>query len=156
MVMDTSRLRAAVFERSGVAIDENDPIMAVLAVSAEQTEEIGRRLLAKTSPVRIAVVTGSIAFVFATIGAWLAWQVSQRHFEQVHAAWLRQQSDPQRIALLASEEGKAAVQLAELGVARILVRCDGRRSWIIRDGYCVPATPDGRPDGFRVSSETTR
>ena len=29
--MDTRRLRAAIFERSGIAIDEHDPIMAVLA-----------------------------------------------------------------------------------------------------------------------------
>jgi len=34
MVMDTRRLRAAIFERSGIAIDEHDPIMAVLAASA--------------------------------------------------------------------------------------------------------------------------
>ena len=156
MVTNMSRLRAAVFERSGVAIDENDPIMAVLAVSAEQTEEIGRRLLAKTSPARVAVVTGAVALAFATIGAGLAWQVSQRHVERDRAAWLQEQSDPRRAALLASEEGKAALQLAELGVARILARCEGRRSWRIQEGYCIPVTPEGRPDGFRVANEIRR
>lgn len=156
MVTNTSRLRAAVFERSGVAIDENDPIMAVLAVSAEQTEEIGRRLLAKTSPARVAVVTGAVALAFATIGAGFAWHVSQRHFERDRVAWLLAQSDPRRAALLASEEGKAALQLAELGVARILARCEGRRSWRVREGYCIPVTPEGRPDGFRVGNEIRR
>ncbi len=156
MVTDMNRLRAAIFERSGVAIDENDPIMAVLAVSAEQTEEIARRLLAKTSPVRVAVVTGAVALAFATIGAGLAWQVSQRQFERDCAAWLQEQSDPRRAALLASEEGKAALQLAELGVARILARCEGRRSWRVREGYCIPVTPEGRPDGFRVGNEIRR
>lgn len=156
MVTDLSRLRAAVFERSGVAIDENDPIMAVLAVSAEQTEEIGRRLLSKTSPVRVAVVTGAVALAFATIGAGVAWQASQRYFERERAAWLQEQSDPRRAALLASEEGKAALQLAELGIARILARCEGRRSWRVREGYCIPATPEGRPDGFRVGNEIRR
>ena len=30
MKMDTARLRATIFERSGIAIDEHDPIMACL------------------------------------------------------------------------------------------------------------------------------
>ena len=153
---DTRRLRAAVFERTGIAIDEHDPIMAVLAVSAEQTEEIGKRLLAKTSPVRVALTTGAIALVFAAIGAGLAWQLGQQAFQRHRAAWLQEQADPGRAALLESEEGKAALQLAELGVARMLARCEGRRSWRIREGYCVPATPDGRPDGFRVGTEIRR
>lgn len=154
--MDISRLRAAIFERTGIAIDESDPIMAVLAVSAEQSEEIGRRLLGKISPVRVAVTTGAVALMFALVGAGLGWQLACGRSQQERVAWLQQQADPRRAALLASEEGKAAVHLAELGVARILARCEGRRSWRIREGYCVPATPDGRPDGFRVSNEIRR
>lgn len=154
--MDISHLRAAVFQRTGIAIDEHDPIMAVLAVSAEQTEQIGRRLLAKTSPVRVAVTTGAIALLFAAVGAGVAWHLGQHQMQHDRATWLRQQSDPQRAALLASEEGKAALYLAELGVARMLARCEGRRSWRIQEGYCVPATSDGRPDGFRVSNEIRR
>ena len=156
MVTETRRLRAAIFERTGIAVDEDDPIMAVLAVSAEQTEEIGRRLLVKTSPARVAIATGAIALIFAVVGAAVAWQLSQRRFERDLAAWLQQQSDPRRAALLASDEGKAALRLAELGVARLLATCGGRPSWRIHDGYCVPTTPDGRPDGFRVSTETRR
>lgn len=156
MVTDISRLRAAIFERTGIAIDESDPIMAVLAMSAEQSEEIGRRLLGKISPVRVAVTTGAVALMFALVGAGLGWQLAYGRSQQERAAWLQQQADPRQAALLASEEGKAAVHLAELGVARILARCEGRRSWRIREGYCVPATPDGRPDGFRVSNEIRR
>ena len=66
--MDTRRLRAAIFERSGIAIDEHDPIMAVLAASAEQTEEIGARLLSRTSPVRVAVAVTVAAAIFAAAG----------------------------------------------------------------------------------------
>lgn len=40
--------------------------------------------------------------------------------------------------------------LAELGVAGLLAKCSGRRSWRIEDGYCVPVRPNGQPDGFRV------
>ena len=156
MVKDVSRLRAAIFERTGIAIDETDPIMAVLAVSADQTEEIGRRLLRKVNPVRVAVTTGAVALMFAVVGAGLGWQLAYGRSQQERAAWLQQQADPRRAALLASEEGVAAVQLAELGVARILAKCEGRRSWRVREGYCVPATPDGRPDGFRVSNEIRR
>ena len=39
--------------------------------------------------------------------------------------------------------------------AALLANCNGRRSWSVQDGYCVPATPDGRPDGFRVGDNRT-
>ena len=156
MVKDTSQLRAAVFERTGIAIDEKDPIMAVLALSAEQTEEIGRRVLANTGPMRVAAAVVAAGLLFAAIGARVAWNLGQRQLEQARVEWVAQQADPRRAALLASEEGKAGLQLAELGVAGILARCDGRRSWRVREGYCLPATADGRPDGFRVSKEIRR
>ena len=155
MVSDTRRLRAAIFERSGIAIDEHDPIMAVLIASAEQTEEIGARLLNRTSPVRIVVATAVVALLFAAIGASGAWYAAQRQFEGSRAQWLQQQADPRRAALLASDEGKAAVHLAELGVAGLLANCNGRRSWRVQDGYCVPMRPDGRPDGFKLGKEGT-
>lgn len=151
MVTDTSRLRAAIFERSGVAIDEHDPIMAVLAVSAQQTEEIGRRLLARTSPLRVGTATAVTALVFALVGATAAWHIGERRLEEARAEWLQQQGNPQLAALLASDEGKAGVHLAELGVAELLANCSGRRSWHVKDGYCIPATPSGQPDGFRVT-----
>jgi hypothetical protein len=155
MVTDTRRLRAAIFERSGIAIDEQDPIMAVLVASAEQTEEIGARLLNRTSPVRIVVATAIVALLFAAIGASGAWYAAQRHLEQVRAQWLQQQGDPRLAALLISEEGRAAVRLAELGVAGLLAKCNGRRSWRVQEGYCVPMRPDGRPDGFKLGKEGT-
>jgi hypothetical protein len=36
-------------------------------------------------------------------------------------------------------------------VAALLINCNGRRSWRVQDGYCVPVTADGQPDGFRVA-----
>lgn len=150
MVMDASRLRAAVFERTGIAIDEHDPIMAVLAVSAQQTEEIGSRLLARTNPVRVAAATAAVALVFAMTGGVAGWQLGQRSLEEARGEWVRTQADPRRAALLVSDEGRAGLRLAELGVARLLANCSGRRSWRVQEGYCIPATPEGRPDGFRI------
>lgn len=150
MVMDTRRLRAAVFERTGIAIDEQDPIMAVLAVAAEQSEEIGARLLSRTRPARVALVTAGVALVFALAGCAAGWHMGARGLEEARAEWGRTQANPRVAALLASGEGKAGLRLAELGVARLLADCSGRRSWIVQDGYCIPATPQGRPDGFRI------
>jgi hypothetical protein len=150
MVMDTRRLCAAIFERSGLAVDEHDPIVAVLAASAEQTEEIGERLLSRTSPVRIAVTVTVAAAIFAAAGTWTGWVLALQRFEAERAEWLHQQSDPRLTALLLSEQGRAGVQLAELGVATLLARCDGRPSWRVQEGYCIPKTPEGNPDGFRV------
>ncbi len=42
------------------------------------------------------------------------------------------------------------MRLAELGVAALLANCNGRRSWRVQEGYCIPITPQGLPDGFRV------
>ena len=151
MVKDTNRLRAAIFERTGIAIDEHDPIMAVLAVSAEQTEDIGRRLLARTSPVRAVAATAAAALIFALAGGATAWHIGERRLEEARTEWLRQQADPRLAALAASDEGKAGLRLAELGVAGLLARCSGRRSWRIEHGYCVPVRSNGQPDGFRVS-----
>jgi hypothetical protein len=150
MVTDTRRLRAAVFERTGIAIDEHDPIMAVLAVSAQQTEEIGGRLLARTSPVRVAAVTAVVALLFTLAGGLVGWRMGQGQFEHARAEWNRQQADPRLAALLTSDEGKAGLRLAELGVARLLAECSGRRSWRVQEGYCIPTTARGLPDGFRI------
>jgi len=148
--MDTRRLCAAIFERSGIAVDEHDPIVAVLAASAEQTEEIGERLLSRTSPVRIALAVTVAAAIFAAAGTVIGLIVAEQRFGAERAEWLRQQSDPRLTALLQSEQGKAGVRLAEIGVASLLANCNGRRSWRVQDGYCVPVTPQGLPDGFRV------
>lgn len=155
MVTDISRLRAAIFERTGIAVDEDDPIMAVLIASAQQTEEIGARLLNRANPVRIVGATAVVALLFTLMGASGAWYAAQRDLEWARTEWLRQQADPRRAALLASDEGRAAVRLAELGVAGMLAKCNGRRSWRIQDGYCVPIRPDGRPDGFKLGREGT-
>jgi len=151
VVADTRRLQAAVFERTGIAIDEQDPLMAVLAISAQQTEEIAARLLARTSPGRVATVTATVAFVFAFAGGLVGWRAGQAKLEEARAEWIRNQTDPKLATLVVSDEGKAGLHLAELGVARLLATCSGRRSWRVRDGYCIPASPQGRPDGFRVS-----
>jgi len=151
MVMDTRRLRAAIFERSGIAIDEHDPIMAVLAASAEQTEEIGARLLSRTSPVRVAVAVTVAAAIFAAAGTVTGWLLAEQRFGAERAEWLRQQSDSRLAALLRSEQGRAGVRLAELGVAALLLNCNGRRSWRVKDGYYMAVTADGQPDGFRVA-----
>ena len=148
--MDTRRLRAAIFERSGIAIDEHDPIMAVVAASAEQTEEIGARLLSRASPTRIVAAVSIVAAFFALAGTCTGWFFAKQRFEAERVEWLRLQSDPRLAALLISEQGRAGVRLAELGVAALLANCSGRRSWRVQDGYCIPATPQGMPDGFRV------
>lgn len=147
---ETSRLRAAVFERTGIAIDEKDPLMAVLAISAQQTEEIGSRLLARTNPLRIVAATAATALVFGLAGGLIGWHMGGGQLEQARAEWNRQQADPRLVALLASDEGKAGLRLAELGVAGLLAKCNGRRSWRLQEGYCIPATANGSPDGFRV------
>jgi hypothetical protein len=85
MVKDMGRLRAAVFERSGIAIDEHDPLMAVLAVSAQQTEEIGSRLLARTGPLRIVAATAATALVFGLVGGIIGWRVGYGHLEEARA-----------------------------------------------------------------------
>src|SRR5437016_3072311 len=109
--MDTRRLRAAIFERSGIAIDEHDPIMAVLAASAEQTEEIGARLLRRTSPVHLVVAVTVVAAIFAAAGTGIGCVLAQQRFEAERAEWLRKQSDPRLTALLQSEQGRAGVRL---------------------------------------------
>lgn len=154
--MDTARLRAVIFERSGIAIDEHDPIMAVLVASAQQTEEIGARILHRMSPVRVVVAVAITGLVFATAGSFVTWHVEQRLFAVERADWMRQQSDPRREALLRSGQGMAALALAESGVAEMLAKCNGRRSWRVEDGYCVPATPDGKPDGFKAVDKQVR
>jgi hypothetical protein len=148
--MDTRRLRAAIFERSGIAIDEHDPIMAVVAASAQQTEEIGQLLLRRASPARFAAALTVSAAVFAAAGTWAGWVLAKQRFEVERAEWLRRQNDPRMTELLQSEQGRAGVRLAELGVAALLANCNGRRSWRVQDGYCIPVTPQGLPDGFRV------
>lgn len=149
--IDTQRLRAMIFERSGIAIDEQDPIMAVLVASAQQTEEIGARLLRRSSPMRIAAVVMVIGLVFAAAGSLATWRIEQRLFAEERTEWLRQQGDPRKEALLRSEQGRAALTLAEAGVAELLAGCNGRRSWRIENGYCIPVTGDGKPDGFRIA-----
>ena len=152
MVIDTGQLRAMIFERTGIAIDERDPIMAVLVASAHQSEEIGSRLLARVSPVRVVAATAAAGLAFALAGAAAAWYAAQGDIEDARARWVRTQSDPRLASLLSSDEGRSAVRLADLGVARLLEQCAGRRSWRVQDGYCIPMTPDGRPDGFRVKA----
>jgi hypothetical protein len=154
--MDTRRLRATIFEHSGIAVEDGDPIMAVLVASAHQTEEIGARLLRRMSPVRVVVAVTITGFVFATAASLITWRVEQRLFAVERADWLRQQSDPRREALLRSGQGMAALALAESGVAEMLAKCNGRRSWRIEDGYCIPATADGKPDGFRIGDRQAR
>lgn len=150
MRVDTKRLRTTIFEHSGIAVEDGDPIMAVLVASAHQTEEIGARLLRRMSPVRIVVAVAITGLVFATAGSLVTWRVEQRLFAVERADWMRQQSDPRREALLRSGQGMAALALAESGVAELLAKCNGRPSWRVEDGYCIPVTADGKPDGFRV------
>ena len=151
MVIDTRRLRATIFEHSGIAVEDGDPIMAVLVASAHQTEEIGARLLRRMSPVRVVVMVTMAGLLFAAIGSFITWRVEQRLFAVERADWMRKQSDPRLAALLRSRQGMAALALAESGVAELLAKCNGRRSWRVEDGYCIPVMPDGKPDGFRVN-----
>ncbi len=153
---ESKRLRAIIFEHSGIAVEDGDPIMAVLVASAHQTEEIGERLLRRMSPVRVVVAVAITGLVFATAGSLVTWHVEQRLFAVERADWMRQQNDPRREALLRSGQGMAALALAESGVAELLAKCNGRRSWRVEDGYCIPVTADGKPDGFKVGAIQAR
>lgn len=147
---DTTRLRSLVFERTGIAIDDKDPIMAVLVATAQQSEEIGNRLLRRISPVRVVIASAASAAVFSAFASWATWEIAQSHARIERAEWLHRQADPRTAALVHSRQGKAGLRLAELGVASLLVSCSGGRSWRVQDNYCVPVGPDGRPDGFRI------
>jgi hypothetical protein len=155
MVNDMSRLRAVIFERTGIAVEEKDPIMAVLVASSCQAEEIGSRLLRRTSPVRVVLASSTIALLFGAICSWATWQIAQSEARVERTDWLRQQADPRTAALLRSEQGRAALRLAELRVANILANCSGRPSWQVIGGYCIPKTSDGKPDGFTVAAAAT-
>lgn len=150
MVTDTARLRAAVFEQTGIAIDDKDPIVAVIAAFSHQSEEMTQRLLRRTSAVRAVLASAAVALVFSGVASWITWEIARSRSRAEQTEWLRKQGDPRFQLLLKSEEGRAGLRLAELGVASMLERCNGRRSWRLTAGYCVPATPDGKPDGFKV------
>ena len=153
---DTARLRAAVFEQTGIAIDDKDPIIAVLVATAHQTEDIGRRLLRRTHPVLTVAATGVAVLVAAAGTAALTWHWAQSEARVLRAEWVQQQRDPRIAALLSSEEGRAGLRLAELGVARLLENCSGRSSWRVQQGYCIPMNSDGQPDGFKIAGARTR
>jgi hypothetical protein len=157
MVKDVERLRASIFERTGIAIDEHDPIMAVVAGCAYQTEEIGARLLKRTNPSRAVLASAVVSFAFAAVAAGATWHIANATARAERLEWARLQANPRVAALLNSEQGRAGMRLAAAGVASMLANCDGRASWKTREGYCVPMTRDGRPDGFRTAvSETDK
>ena len=147
MVTDTTRLRAAVFEQTGIAIDEKDPLMAVLVATAQQSEEIGDRLLRRISPVRTIIASAASALMFGAFASWATWELAVSH---ARAEWLHRQADPRTAALVNSKQGRAGLRLAELGVASLLASCTGGRTWRVQDDYCIPVGPDGRPDSFRI------
>jgi len=149
-VTETARLRALVFERTGMAIDEKDPIMAVLIACADQTEQISTRILRRSRPQRLIVTTAIVVVISSLATAAATWQVAQREARALRAEWVQQQRDPRVAALLASEQGRAGLRLSELGVARLLANCSGRSSWRVQKGYCIPMTAAGQPDGFKV------
>jgi hypothetical protein len=155
-VKDVERLRAAIFERTGIPVGADDPLMAVLVASSFQTEEVCRRLLKRASPVRAALVSATFGVVLGSIGAYSAWQIAAAQAQVERVEWLRQQANPRTAALLRSEEGRAGLRLAELGVATLLAGCKGRDSWRTTAGYCIPMTPDGKPDGFRFSASSNQ
>src|SRR5687767_12179359 len=99
--------------------------MAILAISAEQTEQIGHQLLRRVSVTRAIVASSVAALVFGSITSFATWEVAQSRTTAERAEWLRQQSDARTAALLRSHEGKAGLRLAELGVASLLVKCNG-------------------------------
>lgn len=152
MVASVDRLRTKVLQQTGIAIDATDPLLAVLVASAEQTEEVGDRLLHRVSATRTIVASAATSLVMCAATAWMTWHVAESRARAERAEWLRQQADPRTAALLRSEQGRAALRLAELGVASLLANCNGRRSWQVIGGYCVPRTAAGKPDGFSVDA----
>jgi hypothetical protein len=105
-------------------------IMAVLAVSAQQTEEIGSRLLARANPVRVVAATAAAALVFALAGGLVGWRMGQGQLDQARAEWNRQQADPRLAALLVSDGSRAGTDvLRDKGEAPRLMKV-GRRTLI--------------------------
>jgi hypothetical protein len=151
VVTGTAQLRAAVFEQTGIAIDEKDPIMAVLVASAKQTEEIGQRVLARARPARAIVVAAVAAAAAATVASYTTWRIAEAQSRAERAEWALMQADPRTSALLRSAQGRAGLRLADLGVARMLADCSGRASWRVVTGYCIPIGHDGKPDGFKIT-----
>ena len=151
---DVDRLRATIFERTGISVAADDPLLAVLVASTYQTEEVGRLLLKRISPVRMALIAAAAAMMFTAVGASIAWEIASSRARAEQAEWLRQLDDPRTAALLRSDQGRAGLHLAELGVATLLARCSGRPSWRIAAGYCIPTTADGKPDGFSFSGSS--
>lgn len=149
---EVERLRALIFERTGIAVDEKDPMMAVLVASTQQAEEVGTRLLRRIAPVRVVLASSATALLFAAIASWTTWHVAQGEAATERAEWLRQQADPRVSAILRSDQGRAGLRLAELRVASLLANCSGRASWRVSAGYCIPMTADGKPDGFSVAA----
>ena len=139
--MDTRRLCAAIFERSGIAVDEHDPIVA----DDDAKLRVGMRASLAQLHQRLGVTT-----VYVTHDQTEAMTLGQR-VAVMRDGKILQCDRPQALYARPDKEGKAGLHLAELGVAQLLAKCSGRRSWRIKDGYCIPVTPQGLPDGFRVS-----
>ena len=154
--VDTARLLASIFERRGIAIDEHDPIMAVLVASAQQTEEIGAHLLRRMSPGRVEVMMTMAGLLFVAIVSFITWRVDHQLLAFERADWMRHRSDSRLAGLLHSSQGMAAMALAETGVVELLAKCNGRPNWRIEQRYCIPVIPNGKPDGFKVSDTQTR
>jgi hypothetical protein len=150
-VNSVEHLRAKVLQQTGIAIDPSDPLVAVLVASAEQAEQVGNRLLRRVSVTRVVLASAATSLLLAGVAAWATWQIAESQARAERAEWLRQQADPRTAALLRSEQGQAALRLAELGVAELLANCAGRSSWKVTAGYCVPQIADGRPDGFNIT-----
>src|SRR5438105_1165151 len=100
VVKDTTPVRADVFERTGIALDEKDPIMAVLVACAQQTEEIGARLLKRVAAAIFA--SALLAAIAAASASWATWQVAEAAARAERAEWLSQQTNPRAAALLRS------------------------------------------------------
>src|SRR4051794_31898909 len=102
-------LRATIFERTGIAVGADDPLMAVLVASELQADEVGRRLLARASPVRAVLLSTVAGLLFGGIGAGGGWEIAASQARAERAEWLRQQADPRTAALLRSEQGRAGL-----------------------------------------------
>ena len=51
--------------------------------------------------------------------------------------------------VLAGDEGRAAVRLAELGQAKALLECSGP-GWTTKDGFCYGTAKEGKTVGWRT------
>lgn len=138
--MEVSHLQAAILKHGGLRVDKDDPLLAVLATFVHLQEGQDRRARMSTLQPWLILI---VSMILTSALGFLAGRMTSSDGEP-HSSG---------VMLPAGSQGDAAAALARTGVAEILAKCSGRKSWKQKDGYCVPMTESGKPDGYRLPEE---